>query len=285
MKNRKIALLTVLSVVIVAVGILGLSKLFETGWQNENTVDNSLDAEIVENSEMKIDYPYTISERSLNAEEYPDIISYQEAANIAGEAILYLSGVTEHQKVAGEINLDIFGYGIANDGTDLSNGISYKESYPRYLYSSGIEIDMSNELCPKWINLSCAINAQTGEIVGIGIADYSENGQDCLKIETEYMPNVWKVNKLSQSEIENTLDYINQIVNVLGWECEPVAYHIEERGTQYGMTYMADVIFDNDRGYLFEICNEDGNLKKGSFIGMIWNEYKSEELALFTPIN
>lgn len=285
MKNKKIISLTVFAVVLVLAGILGLSKLFENGWQNENTIDNSLDAEIIENSEIKIDYPYTVSEKSLNAEEYPDIISYQEAANIAGEAILYLSGVTEHQKVAGEINLDIFGYGIANEGTDFSNGIIYKESYPRYWYSNGIEIDMSDELCPKWINLSCAINAKTGEIVGIGLEDYSQNGQDYLKIDTEYMSNVWKVNQLSQNEIDNTLDYINQITDVLGWECKPVSYRMEERGTQYGMTYMADIMFDNGRGYLFEICNEDGNLKKGSLIGMFWNEYDSEYLAEFIPIN
>ena len=58
MKNRKVALLTVLSVVIVAAGILVLSKLFENGWQNENTVDNSLDAEIVDSSESVFNYPY-----------------------------------------------------------------------------------------------------------------------------------------------------------------------------------------------------------------------------------
>lgn len=78
-------------------------------------------------------YPYTVSEKSLNAEDYSGITSYQEAANIAGEAILYLSGVTEHQKVAGEINLDIFGYGIANEGTDLSKGIIYNESYLHHI--------------------------------------------------------------------------------------------------------------------------------------------------------
>lgn len=284
MKNKKLITITVCLVSAVLIGMFGLSKFFENSWQQEKTVDNDLNAEIIDNGEMKIDYPYTVSERSLNSDDYPNIISYQEAANIAGEAILYLSGVTEHQKVAGEINLDVFGYGIANEGTDLSNGIIYKQSYPRYWYSSEIEIDMSDELCPKYIRLNCAINAETGEIVGIGLEDYSEHGQDYIKIDTEYMPNTWKVNQLSQNEIDNTLDYINQITDVLGWECKPVSYSMEERGTPYGMAYMADIMFDNGNGYLFVICNEDGNLKKGGLIEMAWNEYDSEELAEFMPI-
>lgn len=279
MKSNKIISTTIAMVAAILIGLLGLSKIFEISWQRENTVDNSLDAEIVENSEMKIDYPYIISENSINVEEYPNIISYQEAANIAGEAILYLSGVTEHQKVAGEITLDIYGHGIANEGTDLSEGIIYKESFPRYCYNSQIEIDMSDELCPKYIRLYCAINAETGEIVGIGLEDYSKKGQDYIKIDTEYMPNTWKVNKLSQNEIDNTLDYINQIADVLGWNCKPVSYRMEERGTPYGMAYMADIMFDNGKGYLFMICNEDGNLKKGSLIEMVWNEYESDDLA------
>ena len=69
MKNRKIISLTIFAVVLVAVGIIGLSKLFETTWQNENTVDNSLSAEVVDDAETVFNYPYINKEIAENMEE------------------------------------------------------------------------------------------------------------------------------------------------------------------------------------------------------------------------
>ena len=112
MKNKKIISLTILAVVLVAVGILGLSKLFETSWQNENTVDNSLDAEIIDDGASTFNYPY-VNYTQLSDEEKQiycysfleeyilpenEKLTYQEVVNKTGEAIKYLTGYTEHQK-------------------------------------------------------------------------------------------------------------------------------------------------------------------------------------------
>ena len=50
MKNKNIISLTIFAVVLVAAGMLGLSKFFENAWQRESTVDNNLNAEIINNS-------------------------------------------------------------------------------------------------------------------------------------------------------------------------------------------------------------------------------------------
>lgn len=106
MKNKKIISLTVFFVVLVLVGILGLSKLFETSWQNENTVDNSLDAEIVDSVENIFNYPFVIDngetidwDNKYMTTPPEDAISWQEAANIAGETLKYMYGYTDHQKI------------------------------------------------------------------------------------------------------------------------------------------------------------------------------------------
>ena len=95
MKNKKIIPITVCLVAMVLVGMLCLSKFFETSWQRENTVDNGLTAEInskKENSAV-INYPFVMDNNSIKPEAFSNIISCQEAVNIAGEAILYLSGI------------------------------------------------------------------------------------------------------------------------------------------------------------------------------------------------
>ncbi|MBQ8604784.1 MAG: hypothetical protein IJ410_08090 [Oscillospiraceae bacterium] len=272
MKKGKIAVITACAVVLILGGIIGLSKVFETSWQNENTVENSLDAQIIENSEMKIDYPYTISEKSLTEEEYPNIISYQEAANIAGEAILYLSGVTEHQKVAGEIVLKQEKHGyekMTEDYSIITGETIYTDEYLGYSYSNIIDLDLSNETCPKYIRIYCSVNAETGEIISIFIDDYSKYGQDYYKVEEQFP--LAEMRELSQSETDNTLDYINQIVDVLGWECNPVAYSMVERGSQDGLVYYVNILFDNNRIYEFKISNEDGIVEKGSLLSVDWS--------------
>lgn len=115
MKNKKIISLTVVAVGLVLTGILGLSKVFETTWQNENTVDNSLDAEIVDSNESVFNYRFItpeevsagaetdwfIENRYVNNYNFPvpdGALPYQTIANIAGDAITYSSGLTNHQK-------------------------------------------------------------------------------------------------------------------------------------------------------------------------------------------
>ena len=69
MKNKKIISLTIFAVVLVAVGILGLSKVFENGWQNENTIDNSLDAEIMDAGESVFNYRFITPEEVSAAQK------------------------------------------------------------------------------------------------------------------------------------------------------------------------------------------------------------------------
>ena len=123
MKNKKIIPLTIAMVAVVLIGMLGLSKFFETTWQNENTVDNSLSAEVVDDIETAFNYPYINKEIAENMEEKnwfveamlrrdsfdsipvpENAITYQQAANIIGDAITYACGFTGHQKNPAYIN-------------------------------------------------------------------------------------------------------------------------------------------------------------------------------------
>ena len=110
MKNNKIVTLTIAIVVVALVTILALSKAFEIVWQKENTVDNILSAEVVDDSGTVFDYPFIIDNGETIDwdEEYitvppADAISYQEAANIAGETLKYMYGYTIQQTVPGKI--------------------------------------------------------------------------------------------------------------------------------------------------------------------------------------
>lgn len=115
MKNKKIIPLTVFAVTLVLVGILGLSKVFETSWQSENTIDNSLNAEIVDGGKSVFNYRFVtpeevsagaqtdwfIDNRYVNNYNFPipdGALPYQTIANIAGDAITYSTGFTNHQK-------------------------------------------------------------------------------------------------------------------------------------------------------------------------------------------
>ena len=105
MKNKKLIPITVCLVVAVLVGMLGLSKFFETTWQNENTVDNSLSAEVVDDVETIFDYPFVIDngetidwDNKYMTTPPEGAITWQQAANVAGETLKYMFGYTDHQK-------------------------------------------------------------------------------------------------------------------------------------------------------------------------------------------
>ena len=116
MKNKKLIAITVCLVAAVLVGMLGLSKFFETSWQSENTIDNSLNAEIVDSSESLYNYPYISPEEAMAKGSqimFSDILFYdaqdivlseeigiscQEAVNKVGEDIKYLTGFKNHTK-------------------------------------------------------------------------------------------------------------------------------------------------------------------------------------------
>ncbi len=187
MKNKKIISLTIFAVVLVLAGILGLSKVFENGWQNENTVDNSLSAEIVDSTETFFDYPYfNIEEHSqisdseilaryekeisyyeenirnadknvvilrFDTEPTSDMITYQDVANICGEAIKYMYGITKHSNYPAVISY----YYDARI-----------KSYTYYSYTLIMEDDY----------IGMKVNPLNGEIISLGTSH-------CLAIEPD----------------------------------------------------------------------------------------------------
>ena len=283
MKNKKIIPITVCLVAMVLVGMLCLSKFFETSWQRENTVDNGLTAEInskKENSAV-INYPFVMDNNSIKPEAFSNIISCQEAVNIAGEAILYLSGITEHQKIPGQLSLLKQRRVVVNNSkTADETGTIIKDryNYIRYSYSLRVDTDLSDEDCPKYIQVNCVVDAEKGEIISILIENYSKYGQDYQKIKDEYMPYVTEKRELTQSEIDRNLDYINQIINAFGWTAEPVSYKMTEQTTPYGKVYNADILLDNGEAYVFMICSEDGIMEKDSLIAVSRYNYEPEDM-------
>ena len=65
-KKGKIAVITACAVVLILGGIIALSKVFETSWQQESTVDNILDAEIVDSNESVFNYPYVSRQQAVD---------------------------------------------------------------------------------------------------------------------------------------------------------------------------------------------------------------------------
>ena len=116
MRNKKLIPITACLVAAVLIGMLGLSKFFETSWQQENTIDNNLNAEIVDSSESLYNYPYISPEEAMAKGSqimFSDILFYdtqdivlseeigiscQEAVNKVGEDIKYLTGFKNHTK-------------------------------------------------------------------------------------------------------------------------------------------------------------------------------------------
>ncbi len=116
MKRGKIAVITACAVVLILGGIIALSRVFESSWQQESTVDNSLDAEIVDSNESVFNYPYVSRQQAVDdgyspayetlecAEQggsvYKDYMTdIQTAVNTAGENVKYLTGFTAHQTI------------------------------------------------------------------------------------------------------------------------------------------------------------------------------------------
>ena len=110
MKNSKIIVLTTIVIAMALGGVLGASKFFENFWQRGDEVENTLNAEIVDEVENIFNYPYTIDDGQTIEwdSEYistppQEAISFQEAANIAGETLKYMYGFTAHQTVPAKI--------------------------------------------------------------------------------------------------------------------------------------------------------------------------------------
>lgn len=181
MKNKKIISITVCLVAAVLVGMLGLSVFFESTWQHTEQTDNNLSVEIVEDVESVFDYPYKrgieVSEDDLERLQmnlilaYPlkdfsnDMISYQQASNIAGEVLKFIYGCTEHQTDIAIIEL--IDFAKMYDEEDIE--VYYKEFY---LYGYRIAYDNKSEL-----EYQCGVDPYTGDVIYIFSRDRRDTNE------------------------------------------------------------------------------------------------------------
>lgn len=116
MKNKKIMLLTVFAVAAALMGTLVMSEFFENSWQQPEQAENSLAADTEISDEQSVfQYPYINYTRMDDEDKAPyydtfnyisdtftepenSDFTYQDAVNLTGEAVKYLTGYTEHQK-------------------------------------------------------------------------------------------------------------------------------------------------------------------------------------------
>ena len=220
MKNKKIIPLTIAMVAVVLIGMLGLSKFFETTWQNENTVENSLNAEIIDSTETAFDYPYfnikehenltdkqlleiysseintykleiqdgmqSMTMRSYDTEPSSEMVNYQDVANICGEKLKYLYGITNHSNIPACISF----FQLIN--------IDFTIDF-RYLYCIVIDDNY----------IFMTVNPYNGEIISISTSGFlviepDENIKPDRK--TNYLTDAVKLALMKQ--IENDLEII-----------------------------------------------------------------------------
>ena len=223
MKNKKIISLTIFAVVLVAVGILGLSKVFETSWQNENSVGNNLDVVIVENSEKVFNYPYVTPEQAMengrqvdlsnlvdSAKENIDLseygkISYQEAVNKVGEDIKYFTGFKNHtvQPVVAQL---------------INNKYTQQGVYKIMTYLQPTEVDTDRVKA-----FSVELGADTGRYHRIALYyDFLELYYDLLENKT-----VFKRIEIDEQKKKEFTNYINETMAFFGFSGELFNYHVD----------------------------------------------------------
>lgn len=191
MKNKKLIFLTIAIVAVVLIGVLGMSRFFETSWQQENTVDNSLSADIVENSESAFDYPFEINnDMTLFINTYlnnsissiedfrggldgeyisqpdSDMISYQQAANYAGEALKYLYGFTQQQ-----ITTAVITYFDMPFYSSQYRGSTFYSCYNTWSYTDDFDEVIT-------IRTNVYVNPYNGEIMQIVVSDDKATSQN-----------------------------------------------------------------------------------------------------------
>ncbi|MBQ7902148.1 MAG: hypothetical protein IJ362_00280 [Oscillospiraceae bacterium] len=248
MKSNKIISTTIAMVAAILIGVLGLSKIFETTWQQENTVDNSLNIEINETENNVFDYRYTniaMFKQEPSSVEYPmnwaienyieefekyiiksgindkpAAISYQQAVNIAGETIKYAIGFTDHQNTVAfvervpRINIK-YKY---TDNIDETEEL-YTETLDTYecmfmVYYEDVPTPTTPFREVKHIEIVVYIDAQTGKVLEIKIRDYRydrENVDTGFVSESvlDYRTVPSPLKEQLLSDVENILDICN----------------------------------------------------------------------------
>lgn len=160
MKNKKVIFLTIIIVTVALIGVLSMSRVFETMWQNTGTSENNLD---VDESNLQqqtaFNYPYIIDngqtvdwDNQYITTPPEDVITWQQAANIAGETIKDIFGITNHQKSTAKMCY----YDRPNTENERFSGETY------YYYS---EWDKDINGVIQNINVWAYIDAHTGEVL------------------------------------------------------------------------------------------------------------------------
>ena len=252
MKNKNIIPLTIAMVAVVLMGMLGLSRVFEASWQQENTVDNSLNTDIENNSgDSYFDYPYIAINDLKSIDEIPadildtyypvyidenivehfqslspkeDMLSFQDISNITGEFIKDSLGVVNHTKEPAIILYD-----------------EYELEYPNYKYFYRVKNEMDNiQINTTYYYI---LDATTGEIKFLSSYDerrfeYPQKGNDLT---------------ITKQEEENIINLVKDYLKLLGNETGILGYSIQvtdspysEKDTKYYTVYMQlenDIVF------------------------------------------
>lgn len=233
MKNKKIIILTVFIISATVFGVLGMSNIFENIWQTTGEKDNSytVNRENLQGDATVFNYPYfdvreyksltdiNALERyspeiksyeqyllsddkdklliSYDKEASSDMITYQEVANICGEAIKYMYGITEHQNIPVMIK-----YIYHNDANVLN------QKYYQYVLftESRSYIDMT-------------IDPYSGEIKNITtsqmlVTDFNENIK--ANIQSDYL--IVDIESLIINQTKENLDILGNNVAVDKYE-------------------------------------------------------------------
>ena len=250
MKNRKIALLTVLSVVIVAAGILGLSKFFETCWQNENTVDNSLDAEIVDSSESVFNYPYINAQMLENDKNSfwnniigitsdivsvpENAISYQEAVNTAGEAIQYITGYMNHQKATAFVDCQMWTRYLGVNSPLVSNEESVNTDETLTVYKYVFLEDANNDKHFE-VDIYATVDPFTKEIYSIEF--HNENNRSTIN-SNEWTHGINALIAVSEPLKTELLTSALAIKELCNNKSDISHYGVYESETHYGVVFI-----------------------------------------------
>ena len=284
MKNSKIISLTVAIVAVVLIGILGLSKVFETAWQKENTIDNSLSAEIAEQNpysnleQTDLDYPFLTFEEFMKKSDeqvyiryrdhldplwksqldwavrkrenqkyyYPetDMFTFQEIANKCGEIAKFIVGYTEQTKMPAVIS---YYPADCTDGLERV-GEGYDFTGQSYFYYKFLNEDKDKAL-------DFVVNAVTGEIITMCI-----DGEILINYigELEY----YYHQSEPSAEICNLLDErANHIFEVLG-----VQDNVENRNYYFKGAFEHTLYNGGCYKYYVETVFSNGDIKTIEFL-------------------
>ncbi len=232
-----------------------MSKFFEAAWQNENTVDNSLNVEITDNTETVFDYPFINNEIAENMEEknwfvetmlrrYSDdnipvpenAITYQQAANIVGDALTYASGFTGHQKNPAYINCCnyLIGQIYSEDDPVATHQRGYKyihidehngEIKPVYRYHNWNELKFDENGSFTDTIIEANVDVYTGEIYLLDINYNDELLNENPKFSYK-LP--FGCNYVEGQTEKDMLDSALGIVQIMGCDKEFVRYCVLE---------------------------------------------------------